>query len=379
MRYDRGREGITRWFTARCWASWVISGVGLALAGLSLWYLIVLKARYIGTAFASGGIVIVLRSIEVLLLAGFSLVLLYGGYWVASSTYDDDRLWWAGLWTIVGLAGVVALVALVTAFQVMQGRTVSDPILVQEMLLAAGGGALAGLLIGISTVRESVEEERARRQRDTLLFVNRLLRHNVLNGMNIIQGNTDRIHERVDDGEADRYLASTREQSEAIVDLIQDVRALMRSVSGEERLQGISLASSLEPAVDNVRSAYPDATIACDPVPDSPVRADRLLDAVFENLLTNAVEHNDSDAPHVEVAVADRSDGVAIRIADNGPGVPTEIRNRVFEPGEYGTESTGQGLGLYLVATLVERYGGEVAIEDSEPRGTVFVVELQRH
>jgi signal transduction histidine kinase len=274
---------------------------------------------------------------------------------------------------------VVALVALVTAFQVMQGRTVSEPILVQEMLLAAGGGALAGLLIGISTVRESVEGERARRQRDTLLFVNRLLRHNVLNGMNIIQGNTDRIHERVDDGEADRYLASTRERSEAIVDLIQDVRALMRSVSGEERLQGISLASSLEPAVENVRSAYPDATIDCDPVPDSPVRADRLLDAVFENLLTNAVEHNDSDAPHVEVAVADRSDGVAIRIADNGPGVPTEIRNRVFEPGEYGTESTGQGLGLYLVATLVERYGGEVAIEDSEPRGTVFVVELQYH
>jgi signal transduction histidine kinase len=69
---------------------------------------------------------------------------------------------------------------------------------------------------------------------------------------------------------------------------------------------------------------------------------------------------------------------VTVRIADNGPGVPDERKESVFGKGEKGLESDGTGIGTYLVKTLVSRYSGTVWVEDNEPRGAVFVVELLR-
>lgn len=369
---------LKSWFTSQHWAAWVISGVGLALAGLSLWYLIIVKALYLGVALDVGVVALALKAIEVGLLAGFSLVLIYGGYWLASSPFAKERLWWAGLWTLIGLAGIVALVALVTAFQVSQGRSISEPTLIQEMLLAAGGGGLAGLLIGVSTVRETAEGERAKQQRNTLLFVNELLRHNVLNGMQLIMANTELLREHVDET-GQPLLDTSEERAETIVDLVQDVRALVESVSGEVPCRSVELSVLLREAVDDLRATHPDLTVETD-IPDGvQVHADDLLDTVLENLLTNAVTHNDAEDPYVGVTVEERSDNAVVRIADNGPGIPDAQKEVVFAPGEQGPDNVGQGLGLYLAATLVDRYGGDIHFADNDPSGTVAAVELPYH
>jgi signal transduction histidine kinase len=67
-----------------------------------------------------------------------------------------------------------------------------------------------------------------------------------------------------------------------------------------------------------------------------------------------------------------------LRIADNGPGVPAERREAVFQRNTKGLESDGTGLGLYLVRTLVEAFDGDIRIEENDPKGAVFVVELVR-
>lgn len=101
-----------------------------------------------------------------------------------------------------------------------------------------------------------------------------------------------------------------------------------------------------------------------------------MLASVFRNVLTNAIQHNDKEIPEVIVS-ATREDGhVLIRVADNGPGVPDDRKEEIFEQGEMGLDSEGTGLGLYLVDTLVGRYGGEVRVEDNDPEGGVFLVEL---
>jgi signal transduction histidine kinase len=275
---------------------------------------------------------------------------------------------------MIGLAGVVAIVALVTAFRVRQGQTISQPTLIQEMLLAAGGGAFAGLLIGVSTVRETVEAEQARRHRNTLLFMNELLRHNVLNGMQIIQGNTELLREHVDE-EGQPLLDTNEQRAETVVELIQDVRALTKSVSGELPCKPVPLSSTLREEVEALRTTYPDVTVEAEIPSDVTVDGDDLLDTTFENLLANAVEHNDDD-PHVAVTLDARPDHAVVRIADNGPGIPDDRKEAVFDPGEQGEGSVGQGLGLYLVATLLDRYGGDVRFEDRDGGGTVAVVEL---
>ena len=355
----------------------VVSGIGLVLAGLSLWYLIVVRAYYVSGSLLDPTPAVVLEVIEISLLGGFSFVLVYAGYWLASSRFGGRRLWWAGLWTLIGLTGILAIVVLVNSLQLVRGRPLSQPTFVQTILLAAGGGAIAGLLIGVSTVKETVEARRAEQQRDALMFVNELLRHNVLNGMQVIKGNAELLDEHVSE-EGQPLLETTHERSESIVGLVQNVRVLVDSVSREKPLHDVELGAVVGRAVSEGRGAHPDAEFEAD-VPDGlTVRADDLLSAVLENLLSNAVDHNDADRPHVTVGAEPNGESVVLRVSDNGPGIPESEREAYFEAGRQHEASVGQGLGLYLVDTLVERYGGTVEITDNEPRGTTVEVELRR-
>lgn len=362
------------WFNV---PAWVVSGIGLVLTGLSLWYLIVVRAYYATGNLLDPSPAAVLTIIEIALLGGFSFVLVYAGYWLASSQFDRRRIWWAGLWTLIGLTGILAIVVLVNSMQLISGERLSEPTFIQTILLAAGGGAIAGLLIGISTVKETVEAQRAERQRDTLLFVNELLRHNVLNGMQVVKGNAELLEGHVDeDGEP--LLETTNERAESIVELVQNVRTLVDSVSREMSLRPVDLETAVGRSVSEASGAYPEAEFRVDVPSDVAVMADDLLGAVLENLLANAVDHNDADTPQVDVEATVDDETVRLRVSDNGPGIPDAERETYFEAGRQDDSSVGQGLGLYLVDTLVSRYGGTVRLEDNEPRGTTATVELER-
>jgi signal transduction histidine kinase len=103
------------------------------------------------------------------------------------------------------------------------------------------------------------------------------------------------------------------------------------------------------------------------------VTANDGIRSVVDNLLENAVEHNDAADPHVEVAVTVGAETVRLVVTDNGPGIPDQLKQSLFDPGE-----DGFGGGLSLVYTLVTGYGGEVSVADADPSGTRFVVELPR-
>ena len=101
-----------------------------------------------------------------------------------------------------------------------------------------------------------------------------------------------------------------------------------------------------------------------------------MLSAIFRNLINNAVQHNDADEPRVTISAHVNDGSVRIRVADNGPGIPEDQRDQIFDSDEKGLDSTGTGMGLYLVTNLVDMYDGSVWIENNDPRGAVFVVEL---
>jgi signal transduction histidine kinase len=103
-----------------------------------------------------------------------------------------------------------------------------------------------------------------------------------------------------------------------------------------------------------------------------------MLGAVFRNLLNNAVQHNDTAEPYVTVACDVDDAVVTVQIADNGPGIPDDQTDSIFEKGNTGIESAGSGIGLYLVATLVDQYDGTVRVDDNQPRGAVFTVQIPR-
>ncbi len=127
----------------------------------------------------------------------------------------------------------------------------------------------------------------------------------------------------------------------------------------------------------SLRAVLPDRSV--------PVWIDPLLmESVLVNLMVNALRHTDPgsqvavelDSPHTSDA-----QGIALRVRDNGKGIPADALPHLFERffrvrGEHASGSDGFGLGLPLVREVVERHGGHVNVESS-PNGTCFTVQLR--
>jgi signal transduction histidine kinase len=110
-------------------------------------------------------------------------------------------------------------------------------------------------------------------------------------------------------------------------------------------------------------------------VPDDvTVIADDLLDEVVGNVLTNAVEHGGPGETTIRIRMEPAGETVTLRIEDDGPGVPDERKEAIFERGE--SESGGSGFGLYFVRTMMDAYRGSVHVRDNHPSGSVFVFEF---
>ncbi len=232
-------------------------------------------------------------------------------------------------------------------------------------------------------VREGGETPAEDRTPDTtaeeLAVLNRLLRHDISNDMAIASGWLELLREEVtaDQRELlDRAIAATDHS----IELTHAVGDLVRAIDEPEalELETVSLDDVVEREVEKGRETYDDATITVEDLPPVEVRANDLVSSVVGNLLRNAVQHNDAADPRVDLSVEVGFHTATLRVADNGPGIPEERRETLFEQGQKGAESDGLGIGLSLVKRLVDVYDGTIRIEDNEPRGTVVAVELAK-
>ena len=143
-------------------------------------------------------------------------------------------------------------------------------------------------------------------------------------------------------------------------ELLSEVVALVRQRSeGEER--GIALLLPHAPW----------------PLPQVPGDRDLLFLAVY-NLLVNALKFT-RPGDTIEVRAIEDGQGVTVEVADTGPGIPEEELPHIFEElyrGQRARGTSGSGLGLALVRTIVERHGGRVTVRSREREGTVFTLHL---
>jgi len=147
------------------------------------------------------------------------------------------------------------------------------------------------------------------------------------------------------------------------------------SDEGLTEAEPMELGSVVEGATKKAVSMDEDCTLRTDIHDETVVVADDLLDDVVGNILTNAVEHG-GPGTTIEVTTERVGSMVHLRLADDGPGIPPTERETIFERGEHGTESTGTGFGLYFVSVMVDSYGGDIWVEESDLGGSEFVVSL---
>jgi PAS domain S-box-containing protein len=217
---------------------------------------------------------------------------------------------------------------------------------------------------------------------EELEILNRIVRHDIQNDMNVVQGHAQLV-ETLLDAEDQDAIEPVLHNTQHAIELTETVRDLITAATGEEDLEmePVDLIDLLQQEIERARIAHEEATFEL----EVPQQHDRIqvwgtmmLSSVITNLRSNAVRHNDTDDPEITVSVDVDQEAVTIRVADNGPGVPADKRDEIFGRGEKGLDSPGSGIGLYLVDTLVEEFGGSVHVEDNKPRGAVFVIELRR-
>jgi len=239
-----------------------------------------------------------------------------------------------------------------------------------------GGVYVDGAIKDVTETRKY--QQVLEKQNERLELLNRIVRHDIRNDMQLVQGMADLLDDFSDDAEQP-HLETIRSRTEHVIELTDLMGELMDALVAEteETLEPTNLSFVLDREVREASSSYPDATIRTrGNVPLVEVTANDMLRSVFRNLLNNAVEHHGGDEPTVEVSAEVQDDWALVQVADDGPGIDPDRQEEVFGKGEKGIDSEGIGLGLYLVYTLVDHYGGSVWVEDNEPRGTVFNVRL---
>jgi signal transduction histidine kinase len=221
-------------------------------------------------------------------------------------------------------------------------------------------------------LRDVTALERSRwqleKQNERLDQVASTISHDLRNPIQVADGYTEMLDDMVaadglnaaDADEAQAYLRKTSETHSRMEAIIGDVLTIAREGKTVESTERVALSTVARDAWANVDTKDATLTVA----DDRRLQADRSkLLTVFENVVRNAVDHGPED---VTVAVGATADGFYIE--DDGPGIPAEHADDVFEYG-YTTTDDGTGLGLSIVETMAESHGWTVELETPDGEG----------
>lgn len=247
----------------------------------------------------------------------------------------------------------------------------------QEYLVKGESGPETIVKAMQHAIERNKNERQLRRQRDQMEFFNSILRHDMLNGMQIIRGNVSALAAELD-GEKGDKADTILEWSDNIIDLTEKIRDILDTLTSEEttELQPFVVADVVSELTEEVEGIRDGVTVQIDCPEEATVRANELFIDVLRNLLINAVKHTAPEDVTIEVLVENHEETVEIVVADNGPGIDDGRKSEIFDRGETSNSTDGSGFGLYFVDSIVETYGGTVTVEDNDPSGARFVLTL---
>jgi two-component system sensor histidine kinase KdpD len=183
--------------------------------------------------------------------------------------------------------------------------------------------------------------------------------------------------------DAARRLGTVAAEARRLEALVNDMLDMARIEGGalDLDLEPVRLGDAITASAERLHHVSPKRAVEFDqPASDLEVLADwARLGQVLDNLLANADRFAPDDTPITLSVSKEESDLATIRVIDRGPGVATELRQRLFERFVRGdsrtdqAQSTGTGLGLAIVKGLVEAHAGSVGLEESSDGiGAVF-------
>ncbi len=237
--------------------------------------------------------------------------------------------------------------ALYTGSRTEQGFSRESRIMLEAIGREIGSGILKGML--------QKRLEGANREANLYLDI---ITHDIRNADNVSSLYCDLLIDTLE-GDSLTYARKLRGSIRKSVEIIKNVSTIRRLHQETARIKPVDLDRLIREEIVH----FPDAHIRYDGCTVL-VEADDLLSEVFTNLIANAVKFG-GPGVEIDIRVEEREGDVLVSVEDTGQGIPDEMKEAIFRRFERGqSRSTGEGLGLYITRTLVERYGGRVWAED---------------
>lgn len=211
--------------------------------------------------------------------------------------------------------------------------------------------------------------------------VARRLAHEIKNPLTPIQLSAERLQHRLHDKLGTQDAAMLARATDTIVHQVAELKHMVDAFKDYARSPKVlMLALDLNDLLHGMLALYDSNPLvsiemAAEPLP---IAGDAtLLRQVVHNLLQNALDAVGQDPNGRVCLVTSSTEGgrVLLAVQDNGPGIPEDLRKRVFEP-YVTTKAKGTGLGLAIVKKIVEEHHGKVRIRNVEPHGARIEVEL---
>ena len=252
-------------------------------------------------------------------------------------------------------------------------------LLASATALKGPDGKYLGMVLVFDDLTELLKAQRLAAWRE----VAQRIAHEIKNPLTPIQLSAQRLRRRLSTNRSPEDKRLLEEATATIVEEVEGLKQLVDEFSRFARMPALQpketdLGRLLEGVVVLYRESHPELAIKSSFSPDMPpvdVDPDQIKRAVL-NLVDNAVEAvSGTGQVSVETIWLPDSRRARIVVADDGPGIPADDKERLFLP-YFSTKASGTGLGLPIVHQIVTDHGGTIWVEDATPQGTRFVLEL---
>lgn len=228
---------------------------------------------------------------------------------------------------------------------------------------------------GVVSVLRDITERRNHEEREE--FLHSLLRHDLRNKIQLIQGYQQLLEEQNLPKEAEEYIQKTQKTAKTSKDIINKVRTLRKAQ--EETTKEVNIEKIVHKAVKQTQEIVEQnniqTTLTCPKT--CTVKGGTLLTQVFTNIIENAAQH--SQGNKIKIHGKTTENKVTCIIEDNGKGIPDDKKEEIFNKGYTTDKERGTELGLYLAKTLIQIYNGKIKVENSELGGTKFTIKLKKY
>ncbi len=210
-------------------------------------------------------------------------------------------------------------------------------------------------------------------------FLHSLLRHDLRNKTQVVQGYFSLLDDYDLQEEAEMYLEKAEKAMNEGMEIIEKVKLLKKAE--EEEIKEVDIVSIIKQQIENwedeaeeegieIKKQFSEAS--CE------VKGGSLLDRVLSNIVENSIQHSKGTKIEIKINKDENKDEIVCSIEDDGTGLSDEEKDQVFNKGYTTDEERGTGLGMFLVKTILDIYGGSIEVKDSDLGGARFVIHLEK-